>query len=178
MQTLKAMNKRNKIILRYILKNENQVIIIRKVAKKLKINVASVSIFIRKLKKSGIVRGNSVDGDNPYTRAWKFLLNIEELLPYINRITHGLDALGIGVYGSWVKGTNNENSDVDFWVKVNSEPNEIHIARMRAKIRRWIGTEPSFMFITDKKLRELEKNNKQLYFALVNSYHLGGEWLD
>lgn len=178
MQTLGPVNERNKQILKYLFKNDKQTIRIRKIAQQLKFNVASVSIFVRKMINADMVKNGQIDNQNPYTRAWRIFLNIEMIAPYLDRIMRGFGADGLGLYGSWIKGTNNEKSDIDFWVKVTEQPNEIDTARMRAKIRKWIGAEPSFIFITKKRLEELEKNNQSLYFALVNSYHLGGEWLD
>ncbi len=178
MQTLLGSNKKTGKLLRYLLANPGDEIRVRKIASKLKINPGSVSVFVGKMRKDGLVKGGFLNMDSPRVHALKILFNVDGIAPLAREIAKMTKALGVGVYGSWIKGANTEKSDLDLWVKVKERPGTIEIARTRAAIRKKLGVEPSLIFIDARKLEELKKNNPPLYFSLVHSFHLWGEWID
>ena len=178
MQTLFISNDKRKKLLRYILANPNEKIEIRKIASKLRVNPGFVSVFVNKLRKERMIRKDALSLDSSYVRSWKILFNIEEINNFIKDILRMIKVAGLGVYGSWSKGTNIENSDIDLWVKVKKQPTDIEIARLRSVIRKKIGIEISLLFITNKRIQEMKENNKPLYFSLVHSFYLWGETID
>ncbi|MBI5159705.1 nucleotidyltransferase domain-containing protein [Candidatus Micrarchaeota archaeon] len=177
MQTLVSNRKRKKL-LEYLLANAGEKILVRRVASKLGLNAGFVSVFVSKLKRKGIVKGGTVNLGSAQARLWKIVFNINAVEKIAGEIMRSSSALGVGVYGSWVKGTNTEKSDLDLWVKVKKLPGALEAARLRAQVRKKLGVEPSILFLTGEKITQMKKDNPPMYFSLVHSFVLRGEGVD
>jgi predicted nucleotidyltransferase len=177
MKTLLMNTEERRTLLEHLLFHPSEKILIRKIAKKLKLNPGFVAQFAKQARKEGILKAGKVDLENPKTRAFKVLFNIGRLERIHPCFRTNKWIIGIGVYGSWSKGTNAEESDVDIWIKVKKHPEAVELARLRAYIRKKLGAEPSILVLTGSKTEELRKTNLPLYFSLVHSFHLGGEQL-
>lgn len=165
-------------ILRSLLDTPGQTIRVRESAKKANVSPATVSLISEKMRGEGIIKSGRIDLSHPMTRLLKILLNIMLLSPCIAIIKKHIETSGIGVYGSWTKGTNTEQSDIDLWFKVKKYPNPMNIAKLRAELRNKLGAEPSMLFLTKDRMDEIRKNNPSLYFSLLHSFRMWGGEID
>lgn len=164
-------------IIQEVLDNPDDEIHIRDLAKKLKVSPGLVSITVKKMASENLLKGRKPDIENPLVRSYKILLNIKKLSKLAPILRRG-GAAGFGAYGSFARGVNTKSSDVDLWIKVNSYPAAPEAAKLRAEIREKIKAEPSILFLTDKKIGDLRKNNKPLYYSIYHGFHLWGEHVD
>jgi len=164
-------------ITKEILNNPEKEIHVRDIAKKLGVSPGLVSITVNELREKGFVKGNCVDITNPNVRAQKILINVETLNNIIDFLKK-FGVLGVGLYGSYAKGTNTASSDVDLWIKVKKHPDIIKIANLRAQIRNRINVEPSLLFLTNEKISEMREKNPSLYYSLYHGFVLRGENID
>jgi predicted nucleotidyltransferase len=114
--------------------------------------------------------------DSAQTRAIKLLLNLER----INLSTLNLDfALSLGLYGSWARGTNHHDSDLDVWIKAESLPSEKELARLQRDLSLQVGSEVNLLVLTPEKLERLKIEDPPFYTSLViNSVIMKGEPLE
>lgn len=108
-------------------------------------------------------------------RAAKNLSEIEK-----SRVTHIIKkeipaAKGIGVYGSWVHGTNYEKTDLDLWVKAPKNPSDLQVARARREIEKKVGVPVDLTCFDKEKLEQIKEKSDSFYFSLYNSIKLWGE---
>lgn len=164
-------------IIREILGDPDKEIHVREIAKKLKVSPALVSITVQELKESGFLKKGMPDLGNPQVRAYKIMLNSKVLAPLIP-LAKRLGARGLGIYGSYAKGTNTKDSDVDIWVKIDRYPDAATIAEFRADVRKRIDAEPSLFFLTDEKISDLREENISLYLSMYHGLLLWGEDID
>jgi len=164
-------------IIREILGNPEEEIHVREIAKKLKVSPGLVSITVNKLKKEGFLKNGKPDLEDLQVRTYKIMLNSETLASLIP-LAKKLGAKGLGVYGSYAKGTNTRDSDADVWVKVEKYPKAATIAKFRADVRKKINVEPSLFFLTDEKISNLREENVSLYMSMYHGLLLWGEDID
>jgi predicted nucleotidyltransferase len=164
-------------IIRQILGNPEDEIHVRDIAKKLKVSPGLVSITVNEIKNLGFLKNGKADLENPQVRAYKIMLNSEVLATLIP-LAKNLGARGLGIYGSYAKGTNTKDSDVDIWIKIDKYPEAATIAKFRADVRKKINTEPSLFFLTDEKISNLREENSSLYFSMYYGLLLWGEDID
>ncbi|MDD5162642.1 MAG: nucleotidyltransferase domain-containing protein [Candidatus ainarchaeum sp.] len=150
---------------------------VRSLARFAKVSPALVSGTIAILKKQGAINKGKIDLLHPSARALKILLNIESLtsakfVPEIRSIFK--DCNGIGLYGSWANGTNSKDSDLDFWVKSESESEE-KSAKISRFVKQKLGLEASIIILTQKRLKELKEKDFVFYSMLYNCFLLWGE---
>jgi predicted nucleotidyltransferase len=114
--------------------------------------------------------------DNAFSRAIKLLLNLE----MIDLSPLSLDsAKGLGLYGSWARGTNHLESDLDVWIKAESLPAESILARLQKDLSQQTGAEVNLLVLTPDKLEKLKREDKPFYNSLVmGSTMLIGESLE
>lgn len=176
LQELFSTEKRVKI-LKYVLYCEDVGVI--KVADAVGVSKGLVSNFLKKLSENGLLierrRGKYASSNNVLTRSIKVLLNITCIdvnqlkKPFIN---------GLGLYGSWGKGTNTIHSDVDVWIKVDNYPDELELAEISKKIRGMVKSEVQLIVLTPKKIKQLEED-KPFYRSLLDtSICLWGESIE
>lgn len=165
-------------IIKYLLDHPTAKIHGKNLAKELRISEPSVSVVLKLLRKIKFVKGKNIDILNPKVRAMKIAFNIEKASKIIKNIVSSLNVSGIGVYGSWAKGTNNENSDIDLWINVKENLEAVKLAKLRREIREKINVEPSFLILTKEKIEKLKKDNPVLYFSLIYSFLLWGAQID
>jgi len=165
-------------IMREILSNPDREIHVRNIAKSTRASAGSVSIVLNLLRRMGIVKKKQVVLESPLTRSFKSFINVSLLSGLVSRMRKSFFSIGIGVYGSWQKGTNNKQSDVDLWVIVEKYPDAFAIAKLRTEIRNKLNSEPSFLFLTSEKISEMKIKNPQLYYSLYHSLALWGVQID
>lgn len=168
-------------ILAHMLGNPSRGYRVREIAKEFKVSVGSVSQFLALLKKNRILRRKGdvffVDAGNPLSKAIKIVLNVAELDVAPLKKIPGL--LGIGLFGSWAKGTNREDSDIDIWVKVKKRVGQEIIARASGQLNRKTSHKAEVLVLDPEKSESLKKEDPIFYYSLVyGSVVLYGESLE
>jgi predicted nucleotidyltransferase len=179
MQTLEILFPQKKLkILEWILSHPTSKIKIREISKEIGVNPGYVSTLVAKLKKLDIIRGDYVNMKNPETRALKIQFNISKIHRIVKKIKERKIA-GVGLYGSFSKGTNVEDSDIDLWIKTKEDFSIEKQSKIRATLREKTGVgEISLMILTEKRLAEIRKKDSTLYSILLNSFLIKGEHID
>jgi predicted nucleotidyltransferase len=178
MKTLFIPNEKRKAIFRYFLLHPSEIGHIRKSAAALSLAPSFVSSFVKRLEKNGMVRNNALDISEMRVRAWSILFNMEILSPVISELARLSEARGMGLYGSFAKGTNNADSDIDIWLLVDTMPSSLTAAKVRDLITRKTGFNSSPLFITKEKAQEMRSADPSFYYSLANSFHLWGDGFD
>ncbi|MCK7515656.1 MAG: nucleotidyltransferase domain-containing protein [Desulfobacterales bacterium] len=111
--------------------------------------------------------------DGAHSRAIKLLLNLERI--DLSALSLG-SARGLGLYGSWARGTNRQESDLDVWIRADRLPPESDLARLHRDLSQQADCEVNLLVLTPEKLEMLKKEDKPFYNSLVlNSVTLKGE---
>jgi predicted nucleotidyltransferase len=106
-------------------------------------------------------------------RAVRLLLNLERI--DLSALSLGF-ARGIGLYGSWARGTNDEESDLDFWIKADSLPEQSILARLQRDLSVQTGSEVNLLILTPEKLDRIRREDPPFYNSLIlSSATLKGE---
>ena len=114
--------------------------------------------------------------DGARCRAIRLLLNLERIdLSALSLVS----ARGIGLYGSWARGTNDQESDLDVWIKADSLPGQSILARLQRDLSIQTGSEVNLLTLTPEKLERLKIEDPPFYNSLVmDSVTLKGEGLE
>jgi len=88
-------------------------------------------------------------------------------------------ARGLGLYGSWARGTNHQESDLDVWIRADSLPPESVLARLQRDLSLQADSEVNLLVLTPEKLERLKIDDAPFYNSLVmSSVTLIGEPLE
>lgn len=139
---------------------------VSKVSSELKLSKGLVSKFFDILVKEKIlrrIRNNFLVQDNVNTKAIKLLLNLGSFDTKIfNKYQFVKSA---GLYGSFVKGNNTEESDIDLWV-LTEKTDEERVAKLTNELKRkYRYIKP--LYLTKEKLKTLKKEDCVFYYSLV-----------
>jgi len=164
-------------ILRLILYRTNP-LRVNEVARESELSKGLISKFFDVLLEEGILE--KIDAkfsvqDNPNTSAIKILLNIECFdTALFNKFTF---VSGAGLYGSFVKGKNTEESDIDAWVLIDKTDEE-NLARLTSELkRRYENIKP--LYLTREKIEILKREDPLFYHSLVfGSINVYGEGIE
>ena len=122
------------------------------------------------VKKSGRVYSPH---DCALCRAIRLLINLERI--DLSALALG-SASGIGLYGSWAMGTNDQESDLDFWIKADGLPDQSILIRLQRDLSVQTGSEVNLLILTPEKLDRIRKEDPPFYSSLAfNSVTLKGE---
>jgi len=173
-------SKERERIIEYILDNPTKKIKVRELARRLRLSPAHISRTLKILARSGVFKENMVDLSNPYVRALKIFFNIKKLLEKnVVKILKGVEALGIGVYGSWSNGSNYEDSDLDIWMKVYKHPGERKIATLSNDMRKILDRNVQILVLTPERIDRLKREDPIFYYSLIfGSIILYGETVE
>lgn len=78
-------------------------------------------------------------------------------------------AWGIGVYGSWGRGTNTEGSDLDLWVAAQEVPPAEEMGRLRMTIRNAVHADVHILLLTPERIQQIREKDPPFYESLVGS---------
>ena len=138
-----------------------------------------VSRYLRLLVAHGLLQKEGREyspHDGAHSRAIKLLLNLERI--DLSALSLG-SARGLGLYGSWARGTNRQESDLDVWIIADRRPPEIDLARLQRDLSQQAGCEVNLLVLTPEKLERLKREDKPFYNSLVmSSVTLIGESLE
>jgi len=138
---------------------------VNEIAKEVKLSKGLVSKYFDILVKEKILgkkkRKYYVKSNVP-VKSLKILLNLTKIDPKIFKKYKFVKAAGI--YGSCVKGTNSESSDVDLWIKV-SNLNQKSIPKLTSELRKKVEN-IKILVLDDEKLERLKKEDPLFYYSL------------
>ena len=138
-----------------------------------------VSRYLRLLVERGLLQkeGRKYSShDGAHSRAIRLLLNLERI--DLSALSLGF-ARGLGLYGSWARGTNDRESDLDVWIKVDSLPEQAVLARLQRDLSLQTGSEVNLLVLTPGKLERLKIVDTSFYNSLVMGFvTLKGEGLE
>jgi len=167
-------------IMEFVVDNPTKEIKVRQLARELRLSPAHVSRTLEILKKCKVLVNGRVDLSNPYARALKIFFNVKKLIEEdVVKAFKELEVLGIGVYGSWANGTNNEDSDLDIWVKVDKHPGEMKIASVENSVRRALGRDVQTLVLAPDRIERMRKEDPIFYYSLAyGSFVISGESIE
>lgn len=162
--------------LEYIL--EREVVGVEDVTSSLNRSKGFVSQFLRLLEEEGILRREKrkyvILHESPEVRAIKLMLNMIKLRSSL--VKHRKEWMkSLGVYGSYSKGTNRENSDVDIWIRVEKYPEEKEVARVERELSDELGKHVHFLILTPERIERLREKDPVFYCELANSFVMWGD---
>lgn len=150
-------------LIQYALTHIDEEFSVRKLGRELKISPAQVSITLNKLKKKNIIKDNKLNLINPLVKSLKIFFNIVELLDKgtvkiaTSEFKKELESLVI--YGSWAKGTNNYDSDIDLFLKIKRKISEERIALLSKKLTDLLESEVHLLVLTEDNLKNLKEKD-------------------
>lgn len=176
LERLLSTQERAKVLRRILI--ETEALKVEKTAKELDISKGMISQFFRILfdyeileKKDGRIFTNF---QNYKTMELKRFLNVSGL--DVSELKKIKEVIGIGVYGSWVSGTNTKESDLDVWIKTKKHPPESRIAEVQGEIRRKKGYNAHILVLSAERIGKLKKSDPVFFYSLAyGSILLWGE---
>ncbi len=139
---------------------------VNSIAKKLKLSKGLVSLYMDILAREGAVKRTGgkflMNHDAAFVKGIKMLLNLGGIDVRLFKKYPFIEA--VGLYGSCAKGENNEDSDVDMWIRIGETP-ENKVAALAAQLRKKIRNAKP-LFLSAGKIRELREKDELFYHAL------------
>jgi len=163
-ETLLSTKERVKILRGIVYRNEH--LGVNRIARELGLSNSLVSIYFDALAREGILRrkdGKFLVRDSVATKAVRVLLNLDMFdKDFFKKYKFIRSA---GLYGSLVKGTNTEDSDIDIWIFV-SKTNDQKLADLTSELQRVFGNVKP-LYLTEEKIKILRKTDHVFYFSLL-----------
>jgi predicted nucleotidyltransferase len=135
---------------------------VNKTAKELSLSKALISQFFTTLRKEGILNKKNEIKSSVKTKSLKILLNLSEIdikifdKPFI---------ISAGLYGSFIKGENTDDSDIDVWI-LTEKAKEEQLANLTNELNKeYKNIRP--LYLTRDKLSALKDKDKLFYHSLV-----------
>jgi len=166
------------MILKFVLYKTSP-LYVNEVAKDLELSKGLVSKLFGILSRENILKkinNKFTVQNNISTRAVKILLNLDDFDTNIFKKFKFVK--GAGVYGSFVKGKNTEESDIDLWILVVDDAREEDLAKLTNKLKKKYGNIKP-LYLTKKKIKILKKEDVVFYHSLVfGSINVYGEEIE
>jgi len=147
-------------------------------ARKTGLSKGLVSQFLKMMRKEGLLgrKGNRYTvSENLKTASVRLFLNLSGFDSAVLRKFKFVRRAGL--YGSFAKGTNTEESDIDLWVLVEGAP-ETGLASL-TKALKAIDDRIKPLYLTREKLARLKKEEQTFYYSLffgtINVFGEGNE---
>ena len=150
---------------------------LRQTARLARVSPGQVHKYFSILRKRKLLEGRKL-ADSALVKALRLTENVAylEKLGVVGLIRSKLSGVkGIGLYGSWSKGTNGENADVDLWVVVQKEPSDLTVAKTRRVLEEELSKKVELTILTPERTAKLRVSNPAFYSSLFNSIKLFGE---
>ena len=149
---------------------------LHQIARDAGVSPSQVHKYISICKKYGLIK-DTIMKDYPVVRALRLMENIvflekSKLADFIN--SQIKNAKGIGIYGSWARGTNNENADIDIWVFGEKEADDLTMGKIRRTLEKKLERKVDIIYLNSEKLQQLKEKNPNMYYSLYHSIKLWG----
>ena len=152
---------------------------ITNVSREAKVSKSLVSNFFKILLKEKILKKKGrkfMVNDTSRVKALKILFNLYGLNGNLFKKFNFVR--GAGIYGSFLKGENDDESDIDMWILIDDRVNQEEIARLSKELKRKYGN-VSPLYLTENKLKELKEKDKVFYYSLIfGSINIYGEKIE
>jgi len=152
-------------ILKSVIFKERQ-ISVNNIAAQIKTSKGLVSKYFNLLVKEGVAKrsnGKYLVINSAVTKGIKILLNIAEVNVSLFKKYDFVKA--VGLYGSCAKGENNEESDIDLWIRVADVDDE-RISLLTAELSKKIRN-VKLIFLTTNKIKKMKEIDQLFYHSLV-----------
>lgn len=159
-------NKNDRII-KYLLQRPLTRARVSDIAREVKANKGAASVIVKELDRAGMLHNKQADLNNPLVRALKILINVEEIVDSGTMTLLKSKALSAGMYGSSVKGTNTEESDVDIWIRPRGSMDALGTSNLIRAISDLLGKEVQIAVLDKDRLEKLKKEDTNFYRSLV-----------
>lgn len=139
---------------------------VNSIASQLRLSKGLVSKYLDILAREGILKranGKFIVIESALGKGIRILLNIRKL-PLSLFKKHSF-VKSAGLYGSCAKGENNEESDIDLWIRVDDVTEE-KLAKLSSELNKK-AENPKTLFLTDKKIEKLKKEDELFYHSLA-----------
>jgi len=164
MEKIFSTRERIKILQAIIFKTGN--ISVNNIAGQLRLSKGLVSKYFDILTRKNIlkrVNGKFIVKDSPLVKGIKILFNVKNADTGILKRFSFVQAAGL--YGSCAKGENNEDSDIDLWIRV-ADVSEEKLASLTSELTRSIKNSKP-LFLTTRKIERVRKDDPLFYHSLV-----------
>ncbi|MFH1448245.1 MAG: nucleotidyltransferase domain-containing protein [Candidatus Micrarchaeota archaeon] len=166
-------------ILDYLLEHPSERINMNGLARKLHLSPGQIHKYITILRKAGLVEKDTIK-ETPLTGVLRLTHNLKRIAQtkLVDILRRGFPRVkGIGIYGSWASGTNLEDADLDIWLKIEKEPADENMAKMRKKLEKKLGIPVDIVIATPERLKHFQEKSDSFYFSLYHGRILWGEGL-
>lgn len=151
---------------------------VNKTAREAELSKGLVSSYLNRLVKESILEkkdGKFFVTNNIKTKAIKILLNLSRF--DVNIFSGYGFVKSAGLYGSYAKGSNTEDSDIDLWI-LTEETGEETLAKLTGELRKNLG-DVRPLYLSRDKLELLKKEDHVFYHSLVfGSMIIHGEGIE
>ncbi|UCC40799.1 MAG: nucleotidyltransferase domain-containing protein [Candidatus Aminicenantes bacterium] len=148
---------------------------VAKVSQSLKVSKGFVSRFFSLLAKEKILKKSKKKYfvlDNLKVRLLRILFNLRLFSDF--KFGKYPFVRGAGIYGSCAKGENNEDSDIDIWIKIDKK-DERELAKVTGSMKK-LSARISPLYLSQEKLKVLRKEDPPFYRSIIHgSIKLYGE---
>lgn len=168
---LKVFSESNVRILKLIAEHDG--LHIREIAEKAGANPATAHSAIKLFKELGFVserriknkKAVFINRKNIILRKIRSLLNVYEILN--NKFFRMLEEYGtVGIYGSFVRGEDVAESDIDLWIYSGRKLNLMKLKSITRELERNFGKEVKLLVLDDEKIGKIKNGDPEFYFRL------------
>jgi len=150
---------------------------IHDIARKARTSPAQAHKYVLILERNGLLKNRRLV-DSAAVRNIRALLNLLRLgdagaVPAIRKAFP--KAIGIGVFGSWADGTNNNDSDVDLWVRLEQKADESQAAAAKKAAETRLGNKVDLILVSPEMRSGLRLKSEAFYYSLYHGKVLWGE---
>jgi len=139
---------------------------VNRTAKDVKLSKSLVSKYFYSLTKEGVLKrsnGKFLVQNNIKTRAIRILLNLNIFdTDFFKKYKF---VKSVGIYGSFVKGTNTEDSDIDLWIFIDRTKEE-SLAKLTSELKKTFGNVKP-LYLTKEKIELLKKEDMTFYYSIL-----------
>ncbi|WP_456321599.1 nucleotidyltransferase domain-containing protein [Palaeococcus sp. (in: euryarchaeotes)] len=169
MSLSKLVSTENRVkILEYVM--ERDTVSVEQTSRALHLSKGLISLYFSTLVDEGIIVKKEkifkVRHEDPLMKSLKILLNTYRLKNLLSKFREPW-MKSLGVYGSYAKGENRRESDIDIWILTDQMPSIEKTAYLQGRLRGEIGRDIDLLILTPDKLKRIRQNDPIFYYSIV-----------